>query len=202
MPGLALAFLALYGTLALGFRAILQLQRTGSTGVMGIGGKAGSIEWIAGVLFEVAIAICIAAPILDLTEVVDPVSALDGGLAHAAGIVLATGGTIATVAAQWAMGDAWRIGIDHSERTELVTSGPFSIVRNPIFAAVIPTFAGIALLVPSVVAIAGTLLLVVSIELQTRLVEEPHLRRMHGATYAGYAARVGRFIPGVGRLRH
>ena len=31
--------------------------------------------------------------------------------------------------------------------------------------------------------------------------EERHLLRTHGAVYAEYAARVGRFVPGVGRLR-
>jgi protein-S-isoprenylcysteine O-methyltransferase Ste14 len=200
MPGLALALLALYGTLALGFRAILQLQRTGSTGVIGVGGGVRSIEWLAGVLFELAIAFCIAAPILDLTEIADPIPALDGGFAHAAGIVLAVGGTIATVVAQWTMGDAWRVGIDHTERTELVTEGPFSLVRNPIFAAMVPTFVGIALLVPSIVAIAAVVALVVALELQVRLVEEPHLRQMHGPTYLDYAVRVGRFVPGIGRI--
>ena len=30
-------------------------------------------------------------------------------------------------------------------------------------------------------------------------VEEPHLRRLHGDPYAAYAARTGRFLPGVGR---
>ena len=41
---------------------------------------------------------------------------------------------------------------------------------------------------------------VTSLELQTRVVEEPHLLRTHGDEYASYAARVGRFVPGVGRL--
>jgi protein-S-isoprenylcysteine O-methyltransferase Ste14 len=28
----------------------------------------------------------------------------------------------------------------------------------------------------------------------------PHLLSMHGRAYADYAARVGRFVPGVGRI--
>ena len=44
-------------------------------------------------------------------------------------------------------------------------------------------------------------LIPVALELQTRFVEEPHLRRVHGAAYAAYAAQVGRFVPRVGRLR-
>jgi protein-S-isoprenylcysteine O-methyltransferase Ste14 len=201
LPGLALAFLAVYGALALGLRAIVQLQRTGSTGVIGVSGRVGSIEWIAGVLFEVALLVCIAAPILDLTDHLAPIAAFEGSFAQLAGVVLAVGGTIATVTAQWAMGDAWRVGVDRSQRTVLVTSGPFSLVRNPIFAAMIPTFAGIVLLTPSVVAIAGLGLLVISLELQIRLVEEPYLGQVHGRAYLDYTARVGRFIPGIGRIR-
>jgi hypothetical protein len=43
-------------------------------------------------------------------------------------------------------------------------------------------------------------LVVVANELLVRLVEEPHLRRVHGEVYARYTAAVGRFVPGVGRL--
>jgi protein-S-isoprenylcysteine O-methyltransferase Ste14 len=104
------------------------------------------------------------------------------------------------VIAQFAMGDAWRIGVDLSERTELVTRGPFSLVRNPIFAAMIPSFAGIALLSPTAVTIAGAALLMVALQLQTRLIEEPYLLAVHGERYAAYAAAVGRFLPAIGRL--
>jgi protein-S-isoprenylcysteine O-methyltransferase Ste14 len=43
--------------------------------------------------------------------------------------------------------------------------------------------------------------LVVALEVQVRLVEEPYLLRTHGAHYAEYASRVGRFVPGFGRLK-
>jgi protein-S-isoprenylcysteine O-methyltransferase Ste14 len=47
-----------------------------------------------------------------------------------------------------------------------------------------------------------SLLLVVSTEAQVRLVEEPYLLGVHGDAYRAYAARVGRFSPGLGhRLR-
>jgi protein-S-isoprenylcysteine O-methyltransferase Ste14 len=99
------------------------------------------------------------------------------------------------------MGESWRVGVDPGERTELVTAGPFALVRNPLYAGMIPFFIGIALLVPNALTIAGAVLLVVALEIQTRLVEEPYLRGVHGSAYADYAARVGRFLPGVGRLR-
>ena len=201
MAGLALAFLIVYGVLALGVRAIVQLQRTGSTGVIGISGRPGSIEWVSGVLFELSIGVVVAGALFDLYDVLNPISALDEGFVQAAGIVLATVGLAVTLAAQWAMGDSWRVGVDPGERTELVTRGPFSVVRNPIYSGVVPFFAGVALLVPNPVAIGGFALLIAGLELQTRLVEEPYLRQVHGSSYAEYAARVGRFVPGLGRLR-
>lgn len=94
-----------------------------------------------------------------------------------------------------------RVGVQEGERTELVTGGPYAVVRNPFFAALLPAAVGFALLVPNVVALLALLALIVALELQTRVVEEPYLLRAHGATYADYAARVGRFAPAFGRLR-
>ncbi len=180
---------------------VVQLRRTGSTGFTGLGGVSGSVEWICGLLFAMAVVLCIAGPVLQLTGILSPVEALDGDVASILGAVLASLGIVITLVAQFAMGDAWRIGVDPSERTKLVTSGPFSTVRNPIFAAMFPAFTGIALLAPDVVTIAGAILLMVALELQTRLVEEPYLSMVHGEQYAAYAARAGRFLPAIGRLR-
>lgn len=200
MATLALILYAVYLVLAFGLRTLIQLRRTGSTGFHGLGGRPGSPEWIAGVGFTVALLVGAAAPVLALLDVVEPISALDTTGLHLVGIALAIAGIGATFYAQVAMGASWRIGVDHGERTQLVTTGPFALVRNPIFAAMLPTALGLALLVPSWVALAGLAGLVVALELQVRVVEEPYLMSVHD-TYAGYAARVGRFIPGVGLLR-
>jgi protein-S-isoprenylcysteine O-methyltransferase Ste14 len=85
-----------------------------------------------------------------------------------------------------------------SETTTLVRSGVFGWVRNPIFTAMLVFGLGIALVTPNVVAILGFALLVVTIELQVRVVEEPYLSNVHGEAYRDYRANVGRFVPGVG----
>ena len=201
MATLALVLYAVYLVLAFGLRTLIQLRRTGSSGFHGLGGRPGSAEWIAGVGFTVALLVGAAAPVLALLDVVEPIAALDITVVHAAGAVLAVTGIGATFYAQVAMGASWRIGVDPAERTQLVTTGPFALVRNPIFAAMLPTAVGLTLLVPSWVALVGFAGLVVALELQVRVVEEPYLRRIHGSAYATYAARVGRFVPGAGRLR-
>ena len=200
---MAAAALVLFGvslTLTFGVRIALQLRRTGSTGVIGLPPSASPLERFAGTLFACALAMGAVAPALVLLDVLAPIPALDGDVGHAIGIVLAVGGVALTFGAQLAMGDAWRIGVDPEERTELVTDGPFKLVRNPIYSAMMPTVLGLVLMVPSVLAIAAFVSLVTALELQVRIVEEPHLLRTHGDTYAGYAARVGRFVPGLGLL--
>ena len=197
---LALGLYALYMALAFGLRTWLQLRRTGESGFKGISGRPGSLEWIAGVLFVVAIAIGAAAPVLDVTGVLDPLDALDSAGVRATGVAIFVVGLVGTLYAQIAMGESWRIGVDEGERTALVTTGPFAVVRNPIFAAMLPASLGLALLVPNIAALAGFGALVLALQIQVRLVEEPYLLRQHGEAYRNYAARVGRFVPGLGRL--
>lgn len=49
--------------------------------------------------------------------------------------------------------------------------------------------------------VEGYVGLVAAVELQVRFVEEPYLLRTHGEGYAKYASRVGRFVPGLWRLK-
>jgi protein-S-isoprenylcysteine O-methyltransferase Ste14 len=198
---IALGLYLVYLALAFGGRTWIQIRRTGSSGFKGVSGRPGSLEWTAGVLFVVAIAIGVAAPVLDVAGVLDPIEPLDSDGVVIAGIVVFTLGLGATLWAQIAMGASWRIGVDEEERTELVTRGPFAIVRNPIFAAMLPTSLGLMLVVPNVVALMGFAALVLALEIQVRLVEEPYLLRVHGQPYRDYLARVGRFVPGLGRTR-
>ena len=201
MGWVALGCYALYLALAFVLRSVIQLRRTGSTGFKGVSGHPGSLEWYAGILFGVALIIGVLAPVLDVTDVLDPIGAVDGPGAHALGLALFGLGLAATLYAQLTMGESWRVGVDESERTDLVTGGPFAVVRNPIFAAMIPTSLGLTLMVPNVVALAGFAALVLALEIQVRLVEEPYLRKVHGQGYDSYAARTGRFMPGVGRMQ-
>jgi protein-S-isoprenylcysteine O-methyltransferase Ste14 len=194
----ALALCAIWVLLAFGVRVALQWRRTGSTGVRGLDRNAGAVERFAGVLFVLSLVMGGAAAPLALLDVLEPIAVLDGSVGHVIGVVLAAGGIFLTFFAQLAMGDAWRIGVDSEERTDLVTDGPFELVRNPIYSAMIPTALGLALMVPSVVAVVGLIALLVALELQVRVVEEPYLARTHGDAFADYAARVGRFVPGLG----
>jgi protein-S-isoprenylcysteine O-methyltransferase Ste14 len=198
MPTIALILFAVFATLGFGWRSWEQHRRTGSTGFKGISGQPGSVEWLAGVGFVVALIGAVAAPLLQLIGVVPPVPALVATWIQLTGIASAVMGTAMTVWAQLDMGDSWRIGVDEGETTTLVRSGLFGRVRNPIFTAMLLFGLGLSLVTPNIVALIAFALLVVSIEVQVRLVEEPYLLRVHGQPYRDYVATVGRFIPHVG----
>ncbi|CAN5694631.1 isoprenylcysteine carboxylmethyltransferase family protein [soil metagenome] len=201
MATYALVLTLVYLALAFGARTVLQLRSTGSTGFKGISGRVGSAEWTGGALFAAAVVLLVFAPVLQIAGALEPIGFLDGLAGRWLGFALYGLGLTGTLIAQSAMGASWRIGVDASERTELVTPGAFALVRNPIFAVMVPACLGLVLLAPNAVALLGLVALVVAIELQVRFVEEPYLVQTHGEGYARYASRVGRFVPGFGRLK-
>ena len=199
-PLFALLLILFFHAIAFGLRSWQQRRRTGEAGFRGLSGRPGSPAWFGGVLFIVGVALAPIAAIAELCGWIAPLwtpSAAGVGL----GVVLTLVGMAATYAAQTGMGSAWRIGVRQDERTTLVTDGPFALVRNPIFSAMLWTAFALIVLLPNVLAIAAALCVLLAVELQVRVVEEPYLLRVHGPRYRDYAARVGRFVPGLGRLR-
>jgi protein-S-isoprenylcysteine O-methyltransferase Ste14 len=183
-----------------GVRTWLHLRRTGSSGFSGVSGAPGSLRWWAGVLFVVALVLGVLALGLAATGVLPPPPASPPFVAGA-GLALALAGFLGVLAAQTGMGASWRIGVEESDRTELVTGGLFAVVRNPIFTLMVLAQCGFVLMVPTALTVAALGCLVLAVELQVRVVEEPYLLRVHGGAYRGYAAGTGRFVPGLGRLR-
>lgn len=196
MPELGLVLYVAYVAVVFAGRALLLRSRTGTAGWRGISGRPGSAAWWGGVLFALALAGGLVGAALGATDVFGPADRTPALV----GVVLYVVGTAASIAAQHAMGSSWRVGVAEDEQTELVSSGLFGLARNPFFTVLTVTAAGLTLLVGNVVAALSFALLVLAIELQVRVVEEPYLLRTHGERYGRYAARVGRFVPRVGRL--
>ena len=200
MAAVALTLYLTFLATAFGLRSLVQYRRTGSTGFRGLAGRPGAAEWWGGVLFALALVLGLAGPALQLAGVVDALPMLDTTAVHVVGLVVAVAGIVGTLAAQQTMGTSWRIGVDQQETTQLVTRGTFALVRNPIFSTTTTAGLGLTLLTPNAIAVLGLATLVAAIEIQVRAVEEPYLLRTHDQTYRAYASRVGRFLPGVGRI--
>jgi protein-S-isoprenylcysteine O-methyltransferase Ste14 len=193
MAWLAVALLLLFGVVCLGVRTWIHYRETGRSPFLT--GPAGhGLVAVLGFVGPFAVAI-----VLDLAGSAPRL--VDSAWVGALGTVLAVAGIVATMWAQLAMGDSWRVGIDNDERTDLVTGGPYESVRNPIYTAMFTFSAGIALVVPNIASAIGFVLVVVVIDIVVRRMEEPYLVATHGDRFREWAARTGRFFPGIGRVK-
>jgi protein-S-isoprenylcysteine O-methyltransferase Ste14 len=95
------------------------------------------------------------------------------------------------------MGRNWRMAVAPGEETELVTSGPFARVRHPIYALSILLMLCTLVVVPTLPLLAMAVVHVGLMVVKARN-EERFLERLHGAAYADYCRRTGRFVPRLG----
>ncbi|MEV0453851.1 cation diffusion facilitator family transporter [Catellatospora methionotrophica] len=193
---LALAVNTLGAVYSFGVRSYLAWRATGDTGLrLSVDGR-GSATWWAKVAFVAALVLSLTAPAAALLGL--PVLAVPAAVTVAGG-VLALAGAAMVAVAQSGMGASWRVGVDPGEHTELVVGGLFRLSRNPIFTAMLAVAAGTVLLVPGIISVAALFVLLVAVQLQVRVVEEPYLLSVHGQAYRRYTQRVGRFVPLLGR---
>ena len=186
-----------YGLLTLVWRSVLQWQRTGDAGLRLSGelpprARVSNALMSAGFLAGLAAATRNARRRAQTSDQTSTWRLLGLGL-----IVVAT---MITYRSQLDLGTSWRVGVDERERTDLVTSGLFSLVRNPIFSGMATAAIGTTFAVRSAMAYLAATALIVGMEIQVRTVEEPYLLRTHGQAYRAYASRTGRFVPRVGHI--
>lgn len=117
----------------------------------------------------------------------------------AAAIVLGVVGAVLAVLGVAGLGPALTASPIPREHAPLVTSGVYGFVRNPIYTGLMTGGLGLMLFGASVWHIVAWLALVVLLSVKTRW-EERMLVAQH-PDYREYGSRVGRFVPGVGRLR-
>ena len=187
---LAITLVSVFFSGAFLVRSVWHRLRTGGWGFNGLSGGPRDPGWWGGVTFVLAIVSTPVALWLPAGESPSPL----------AGAVMAGLGAAFTFFAQSGMGRSWRIGVEATERTALVTTGVFALVRNPIFTGMLTFALGLVVLWPNVASVGAAASLLIAVELQVRFVEEPYLRSVHGQAWTAWAARVGRFVPVVGRV--
>lgn len=201
MPELALKLCGAWVLLLVVARALMQWRRTGSTGIKGLRGRLGSLEWFAEITATLGLILLPIAAIVALRQWSSAELFFQSKSIHVFGALLVVAGIVGALAAQLTMGDSWRVGVDTSERTALVTNGIYQWVRNPIFSFIGISIVGFVLLIPNLWSLLAMALVFVGVQLQVRFVEEPYLSALHGQEYQRYTAGVGRFIPGLGKSR-
>ena len=198
-----IAVLAFYG-LGFGWRTWVQLRRYGSSGIVLFrSGRPGQhlrealfVVLAVALLAEAALAAVAPRRLPGLV----PLAPATAAVLRATGTVMVLGATALMLAAQLDLGASWRVGIDQGARPGLVTGGLYRYSRNPIYVAMLAAVMGFALLLPSWISLGLLIGAGLGIRRHVRD-EEAYLARTYGEEYRRYAARVGRFVPGVGRLR-
>ncbi|MGC4031449.1 MAG: isoprenylcysteine carboxylmethyltransferase family protein [Tepidisphaeraceae bacterium] len=97
------------------------------------------------------------------------------------------------------MGRDWRMGIDPNEKNTLIISGPYALVRHPIYALQCSLAVLTFLASPTIALGIVALLQCVLLQWEARR-EEKHMLSVHGDVYGDYMRQVGRFMP-RGRYR-
>ena len=195
----ALILQAVFLLTAFVLRTVLHARRTGSIGLRVGSGKRTPAQILGAGGITVAAIGSVVGVVLDLagSSGFPPLDSVAIGLA---GCLAALLGIVVVLRGQADMGASWRIGVDPSERTHLVTIGVFRWTRNPIFLGMLLFWSGIGLMTPNVVTIASAIVALAAIEVQIRRVEEPYLLTAHGDVYRRYASKTGRLMPWLGRL--
>ena len=90
-------------------------------------------------------------------------------------------------------GNSFRIGIDTKHPDKLVTSGMFSISRNPIYVSFLLFFLGMFLVYPNIMLVCVFVLFSLAIHRQI-LREEAFLKTHYGKEYGDYCMKVQRYL--------
>jgi protein-S-isoprenylcysteine O-methyltransferase Ste14 len=96
----------------------------------------------------------------------------------------------------WALsdlGNSWRLGIDESHPGKLVTTGIYSITRNPIYMFFNLYFFGIFLINGNLIFLIFTILIVINLHYMIKE-EEKFLMKSFKEEYLNYSFQTGRYI--------
>ncbi|HYJ85413.1 MAG TPA: isoprenylcysteine carboxylmethyltransferase family protein [Pyrinomonadaceae bacterium] len=118
---------------------------------------------------------------------------IDSLVAKLIGVVLISIGCVLFIMAYVSFGDSWRVGFDVKSPGALVTTGVFSISRNPIYLFLNLWFIGTFLINGGLIFLIFAILAVVVQHWQI-LQEEAFLTNLYGQPYKNYLARTGRYV--------
>ena len=113
---------------------------------------------------------------------------------QAAGVVLVASGVIFAVWGRHVLGAEWSNRVEIKEQPSLIRTGPYAIVRNPIYTGVVLTMLGMALTLGEVGGLLGLVLVFASVS-HKGWMEERFLLDEFGPAYADYRRKVRFLIP-------
>jgi protein-S-isoprenylcysteine O-methyltransferase Ste14 len=112
------------------------------------------------------------------------------------GAVITMAGLLFAVWARVHIGANWSRSVTIKQDHELITSGPYRLVRHPIYTGILTGFLGTALAVTQYRGILAFVLVFLSLWYKLRL-EEQWMRKQFGDTYADYSRRTAALVPSI-----
>ncbi len=112
------------------------------------------------------------------------------------GVLVTAAGLSFAVWARQHLGGNWSQSVTVKENHQLVTSGPYGLVRHPIYTGFLLGFAGCALAIGEVRGLVAVALVLVVL-VQKLLLEEKWMAEEFGDTYRSYRRRVRALVPFV-----
>jgi protein-S-isoprenylcysteine O-methyltransferase Ste14 len=113
-----------------------------------------------------------------------------------AGAAVTLAGLAFAVWARMHLGANWSRSVTVKQDHELITSGPYALVRHPIYTGILTGFLGSAMAEGQVRSLIAFLLVAIILWVKLRL-EEQWMRSEFGETYEAYARRVHGLVPFV-----
>jgi protein-S-isoprenylcysteine O-methyltransferase Ste14 len=110
------------------------------------------------------------------------------------GVAVTTAGLLFAVWAREHLGSNWSRSVTIKQGHELITSGPYAVVRHPIYTGILTGFLGMAIAIAQVRGFVSLVLIFVALWIKFRM-EEKWMRSEFGETYAGYAHHTAALVP-------
>jgi protein-S-isoprenylcysteine O-methyltransferase Ste14 len=110
------------------------------------------------------------------------------------GAAVTVAGLLFAIWAREHLGSNWSSAVTLKQGHELITTGPYSAVRHPIYTGILTGLLGNVIAVSQMRGVTGFLLIFFAIWLKLRL-EETWMRSQFGETYAAYTHRTAALIP-------
>jgi protein-S-isoprenylcysteine O-methyltransferase Ste14 len=112
------------------------------------------------------------------------------------GAAITVAGLLFAVWAREHLGRNWSHSVTIKQGHELITTGPYALVRHPIYTGILIGFLGMAIAISQVRGFIAFVLVFLGFWLKLRI-EEKWMRSQFGETYATYARQTAALVPYV-----
>jgi len=110
------------------------------------------------------------------------------------GAAITVAGLLFAVWARQHLASNWSSSVTIKQGHELITTGPYALVRHPIYTGILTGFLGTAIALSQVRGVIGVVLIFVVLWAKLRM-EEEWMGSQFGETYATYAHQTAALVP-------